>query len=155
MLGAGNSLTSLTDLDGHLWNATIQLFEAVKFMHDHNVAHMDLKPDNILIPSTYGRLTIVDFGLSVRLRKKTQLQGYVGTKGYIAPEVGKTRFSPIRADLWSVGKVVKELCMLCRPSASRDWLLDISEQLLNDDPSKRPMMLEVLEWMLKLDASKT
>ena len=155
MLAVGNSLTSLRDLDRHLWSLTTQLFEGVKFMHDHNVAHMDLKPANILIPSTYGRLTIVDFGLSVRLRKKTQLfQGYAGTKGYVAPEVGETKFSPIRADLWSVGKVVKELCMLCRPSTSRDWLLALSEQqLLNDDPSKRPMMSEVLEWMLNLDVS--
>jgi serine/threonine protein kinase len=126
-------------------------------MHDNNVAHMDLKPANILVPSTYGRLTIVDFGLSVRLRNKTELLlGYAGTEGYIAPEVGKTRFSPIRADLWSVGKVVMELCMLCRPSTSRDWLLVLSEQqLLNDDPSKRPMMSEVLERMLNFDAFKT
>ena len=63
MLAAGNCLTSLTKLDEHLWSLTTQLLEAVKFMHDHNVAHMDLKPANILIPSTYGRLTIVDFGL--------------------------------------------------------------------------------------------
>jgi len=157
MPAAGNRLTSLTDLDGHLWSLTTQLFEAVKLMHDHNVAHMDLKPANVLVPSSNGRLTIVDFGTSVRLGNKTQLlQGYAGTEGYIAPEVGKTTYSPIRADLWSVGKVVKELCMLCRPSTSRDWLLVLSEQqLLNDDPSKRPMMSEVLEWMSDLDASKT
>ena len=157
MPAAGNRLTSLTDLDERLWSLTTQLFEAVKFMHDNNVAHMDLKPANILVPSTYGRLTIVDFGLSVRLRNKAQLlQGYAGTKGYIAPEVGETKFSPICADLWSVGKVVKELCTLCRPSASRDWLLVLSEQqLLNDDPSKRPMMSEVLESMSNLDASIT
>jgi serine/threonine protein kinase len=157
MLAAGNRLTSLTDLDIHLWSLTTQLFEAVEFMHANNVAHMDLKPSNILIPSAYGRLTIVDFGLSLRLRSKSHLfQGYAGTEGYIAPEVGKTKFSPIRADLWSIGKVVKELCMRCRPSASRVWLLALSEQeLLNDDPSKRPMMSEVLERMLNFDASKT
>jgi serine/threonine protein kinase len=156
MPAAGDSLTSLTDLDARLWSLTIQLFEGVQFMHDHNVAHMDLKPDNILVPSTYGRLTIVDFGLSVRLRNKAELlQGRAGTEGYIAPEVGNTKFSPIRADLWSVGKVVKELCMLCRPSASRDRLSSVSELLLNDDPSKRPMMSEVLGWMLNRDASET
>lgn len=30
--------------------------------------------------------------------------------------------------------------MLCRPSTSRDWLLVLSEQLLDDDLRKRPMM---------------
>jgi serine/threonine protein kinase len=155
MPAAGNRLTSLTELDKHLWSLTIQLFESVKFMHDNNVAHMDFKPGNILIPSAYGRLTIVDFGLSIRLRNETQLcRGFAGTEGYIAPEVGKTKlYSPIRADLWSVGKVVQELCMLCSPSTSRDWLLDLSKQeLLNDDPSKRPMMSDVLERMSNFDA---
>ena len=156
MEAVGNRLTSLTDLDRHLWSVTTQLFEGVKFMHDNDVAHMDLKPANILIPSAYGRLTIVDFGLSVRLKRRNQLlQGHAGTKGYIAPEVGDTKFSPIRADLWSVGKVVKELCMLCRPSISRDWLLVLSEQqLLNDDPTKRPTMSEVLEMMSNFEPSK-
>ena len=50
MLVAGNYLPDLNDLDTHLWPLSIQLFEAVKFMHDHNIAHMDLKPSNLLIP---------------------------------------------------------------------------------------------------------
>lgn len=150
---AGNSLTSLNDPDAHLWSLSTQLFEAVKFMHDHNVAHLDLKPSNILVPSDYGRLTVVDFGVSFQLRHAAQLlQGRAGTEGYIAPEVGRMKFSPIRADLWSTGKIVQELCMLCRPSLSRDWLLALSKQLLDDDPCKRPMMTEVLQRMLSYDA---
>ncbi|KAF8963443.1 kinase-like domain-containing protein [Flammula alnicola] len=153
MPAAGNRLTQLIDLDTHLWSLMKQLFEAVKFMHDHNVAHLDLKPSNILIPSEYGRLTIIDFGVSVRLRNAAQLlQGRAGTEGYIAPEVdGRTKFSPIRADLWSTGKIVQELCMLCRPSRSRGDLLALSKQLLDDDPDKRPMMSEALQWMLNHD----
>ena len=34
---AGNYLTDLNDLDTHLWSLSTQLFEAVKFMHDHNM----------------------------------------------------------------------------------------------------------------------
>ena len=71
---------------------------------------------------------------------------------HIAPEVGHTKFRPMRADLWSVGKVIQELCMLCRPSPARDWLLSVSKQLLNKDPNKRPMMSEVLQRMPKFDA---
>jgi serine/threonine protein kinase len=152
---AGGHLTSLVDLNTHLWSLTRQLFEAVEFMHNHSVAHLDLKPANILVPKTYGWLTIIDFGSSVRLSHKKQLlQGCVGTQGYMAPEVGHRKFSPIRADLWSVGQVVKELCMLCRPSAYRTRLSDLSKRLLNDNPSKRPLMSEVLEQMLKPDASE-
>ena len=43
--------------------------------------------------------------------------------------------------------------MLCRPSTYRDRLSVLSALLLNTNPSKRPMMSEVLEWMLNLDAS--
>lgn len=114
-----------------------QLFEAVKFMHDHNVAHMDLKPDNILVPSKYGRLIIIDFSASARLGNTASLlQGRAGTEGYAAPEVdGYTRLSPIRADLWSTGKVVKELCMLCPPSLARNNLLELNKRLLSDIPA--------------------
>ena len=42
-------------------------------MHDSSVTHMNLKPVNVLVPPTYGRPTMVDFCLSVRLRNKTHL----------------------------------------------------------------------------------
>ncbi|KAG5650424.1 hypothetical protein H0H81_012315 [Sphagnurus paluster] len=158
MPSAGNRLTKLDDKDTFLWPVMKQLFEAVKFMHDNCVAHMDLKPSNLLIPSEYGTLTVIDFGVSVRVKKLEQLfqsKSRVGTEGYIAPEVGRTKFSPIRADLWSVGKVVEEFCILCRPSASRDWLLGLSKRLLDDDFKKRPMMTEVLQEMLNYGVVET
>ncbi|OBZ65087.1 hypothetical protein A0H81_14925 [Grifola frondosa] len=71
-------------------------------------------------------------------------KGYTGTKGYIAPEVGKGAFSPIRADLWSCGKVIEELCSRCQPSDARERLLAISNQLTHQDPKKRPTISEVL-----------
>ncbi|KAF8159504.1 kinase-like domain-containing protein [Crassisporium funariophilum] len=135
-----------------------QLFEAVGFIHDHCVAHMDLKPSTLLIPSEYGTLTVVDFGVSVRVKTPGQLfqsKGRVGTEGYIAPEVGRTKFSPIRADLWSTGKVVEEFRMPCRPSPSRDWLLALSKELLDNDFNKRPMMSEVLQKMLNYGIVET
>jgi hypothetical protein len=52
MPAAGNCLTSLTELDKHLYSLTIQLFESVKFMHDNNVTHMDLKPADVS-PSSF------------------------------------------------------------------------------------------------------
>ena len=67
--------------------------------------------------SDYGR---PNFGVSVRLEIQIQLpQGHAEREGYLSPEVGRMKFSPIRADLWSVGKVLQDLCLLCRPSTSR------------------------------------
>ncbi|KAG2123457.1 hypothetical protein DEU56DRAFT_893632 [Suillus clintonianus] len=145
---SGAHLTSLTNPSAHLWSVAKQLFEAVDFMHQHGVAHMDLKPKNILIPVDGGRLTVIDFNRSLRVKGvEHKFRGTAGTPEYIAPEVaaGKGNFSAIRADLWSCGKTLEELCNKCRPSTDRDTLLEISSQLMDEDPKKRPMMTEVLD----------
>jgi len=143
---AGGWLTSLKRPSLHLRSTSQQLFEAVKFMHDHGVAHLDLKPQNVIIPPNYGPLTIIDFSLAVRMKNSRHVYtGLAGTEGYMAPEVGKTSYNPIRADLWSCGKVIEELCALCGPSPTRMQLLEIAGLLLDDDPEKRPTMREVLQ----------
>ncbi|OAX31343.1 kinase-like protein, partial [Rhizopogon vinicolor AM-OR11-026] len=84
-----------------------QLFETINFMHQHVVAHMDLKPQNILIPRTGGRLSIIDFNRSLRVKGVGhKFRSIVGTTGYITPEVaaGDSLCSAVRADLWSCGK---------------------------------------------------
>lgn len=118
-----------------------QLVEAVAFMHKHNVAHLDLKPSNILVDRTCGQLWIIDFGISTQVKNIDEMcAGFVGTKGYTAPEVGRESYSPIRADLWSCGNVIRELCQLCKPSRQRNALLEASRELMNEDPLKRPEM---------------
>lgn len=65
---AGGWLTGLENPDAHLWSVAKQLFEAVDFMHQQGVVHMDLKPQNILIPRDGGRLSIIDFNTSLRVK---------------------------------------------------------------------------------------
>ena len=145
---AGSWLTSLKKPNARLWSVAKQLFEAVDFMHQHGVAHMDLKPQNILIPLDGGRLSIIDFGRSLRVKGVGhKFHGIVGTTGYIAPEVasGDGLYSAIRADLWSCGKTLEELCNKCQRSVDRDTLLEISRQLMDEDPGRRPMMSDILD----------
>ncbi|KAG1789319.1 kinase-like domain-containing protein [Suillus plorans] len=144
---AGGHLTSLSNAGAHLWPVAEQLFKAVDFMHEHGVAHLDLKPPNILLPADGGRLSIIDFNRSVRVKgTETMFRGIVGTTGYLAPEVaaGQGLYSAIRADLWSCGKTLEELCSLCSPSRDRNALLEIARELMNEDPRQRPMMSDVL-----------
>ncbi|KAL6305065.1 kinase-like domain-containing protein [Sparassis latifolia] len=120
-------------------------------MHDHGVAHMDLKPGNIVIPPVYGKLSIIDFSIAERVKGPGhKLMGYVGTRGYAAPEVGRAAYCPIRADLWSCGKVIQELCEDVKPSFARTWLREVSKRLMDNDPDKRPMMAEILEAMSRV-----
>ncbi|KAF8554810.1 kinase-like protein, partial [Imleria badia] len=85
-----------------------QLVEGVAFMHEHNVAHMDLKPQNVIVPVEGGHLSIIDFSVSSRVPgPDTTYSGVVGTEDYIAPEVHKGNYKPMLADLWSCGKTLE------------------------------------------------
>ncbi|KAI6013006.1 kinase domain-containing protein, partial [Pisolithus marmoratus] len=65
-----------------------QLVEGVAFMHAQLVVHMDLKPENIIIPLQGGHLSIIDFSSSILLKsEKQKFHGISGTTGYITPEV--------------------------------------------------------------------
>ena len=145
---AGGWLTSLSKPDEQLWSVALQLVEAVAFMHEHNVAHMDLKPQNVIIPAEGGRLSIIDFTFSIRVGDPdARYSGVVGTEGYIAPEVQEGEYKPMVADLWSCGRTLDELCACCRPSEDQTMLLEIARQLLNRDPEARPQMSTILEQM--------
>ncbi|KAI9567265.1 kinase-like domain-containing protein, partial [Boletus coccyginus] len=115
-------------------------------MHKHNIAHMDLKPSNIIIPPEGGRLSVIDFSVSIPVRNPDAThRGVVGTENYIAPEVLEGRYKPILADLWSCGRTLEELCVGCRPSEDCATLLRISRQLMERDPEARPKVSTVLE----------
>ncbi|KAI9569290.1 kinase-like domain-containing protein [Boletus coccyginus] len=145
---AGGWLTSLKSRNEHLWSVALQLVEAVAFMHEHNVAHMDLKPHNIIIPPDGGRLSIIDFSISIHVHSAdATYRGIVGTEDYVAPEVHEGQYKPMLADLWSCGRTLKEFCAGCYPSADCATLLQISRQLMHRDPGARPKMYTVLEWM--------
>ncbi|KAI6012997.1 kinase-like domain-containing protein [Pisolithus marmoratus] len=146
---AGARLTSLERPNEHLWSAAIQLVEGVAFMHAQLVAHMDLKPENIIIPPQGGRLSIIDFSSSILLKsEKRKFRGIAGTTGYIAPEVERgDAYQPIQADLWSCGRTLEVLCSICKPSSDRDFLLGVAAELMSEDPDHRPVMSKVQEWI--------
>nr|XP_032628687.1 serine/threonine-protein kinase 17A-like [Chelonoidis abingdonii] len=66
-----------------------QILRGVGFLHQHNVVHLDLKPQNILLTSSspLGDIRIVDFGLSRRVDAVREVREILGTPEYVAPEV--------------------------------------------------------------------
>lgn len=68
-----------------------------------NIAHRDLKDQNILI--TYeGNVKIIDFGLSKNFNK-FQMATITGTPLFMAPEVLSQKYTN-KCDLWSLGILV-------------------------------------------------
>ena len=91
--------------DNDVWDILRQIIRGLKYLHDNNIIHGDLKPQNILV-SLVGFIKIADFGLSKMIdESKDELQkGFVGTPAFMAPEVcAGESFNGKIADLYSVG----------------------------------------------------
>lgn len=71
-----------------------QIARAVKFLHDRNIAHMDIKPENILVTHelcSSGELRyvlkLIDFAFATRSAQHCMCVASCGTRGYVAPEM--------------------------------------------------------------------
>ena len=81
-----------------------ELLKVLAMCHARNVAHLDIKLENILIDEA-DNIVLTDFGMSVTTRTHKNQHG---TPMYMAPEVFSPYFEnheydPYNADLWSVG----------------------------------------------------
>lgn len=87
-----------------------RILEGLKFLQQQGVMHRDIKPGNILVKGDAEKLKICDFGLSAR--STAVERGFVGTKGYMAPEVvmGGMKHTCAVA-MWSVGCIMVELVL--------------------------------------------
>ncbi|KAF7709871.1 serine/threonine-protein kinase 17B [Silurus meridionalis] len=108
--------------EGQIVRLIRQILEGVNLLHQTNVVHLDLKPQNILLTSLnpLGDIKIVDFGLARRLGSVGELREIVGTPEYVAPEI--LNYEPITTatDLWSVGVITYMLITGESPFAGED-----------------------------------
>lgn len=108
--GAMSELRSLLTME--------QLLSAVAYMHSKGIAHLDIKPGNVMsrealserVPTTWK---LLDFGLSIQLESSVYDCSYSssrGTVGYMPPEMyDGQQFSPGYCDVWSLGVLFLEL----------------------------------------------
>uniref|UniRef100_A0A8B9RJA8 non-specific serine/threonine protein kinase n=1 Tax=Astyanax mexicanus TaxID=7994 RepID=A0A8B9RJA8_ASTMX len=84
-----------------------QLVSAMVYLHQQDIAHRDLKPDNILLTAD-NQIKLTDFGLACFSKGSTELSdSSVGTMIYAAPEVlGCKSYDPKKSDVWSLGIVL-------------------------------------------------
>lgn len=141
----------------------------MKHIHDRKIIHRDIKAQNIFLMASDNSIRLGDFGVA-RILDYTAAQAktQVGTPYYIAPEILKGRAYTHKADIWSMGILLYELCALDVPikaanlhdlykrimSFSRVPALprqysknmkDLIESMLNVDASKRPSVNDLLD----------
>ncbi|UJR33357.1 hypothetical protein I4U23_020805 [Adineta vaga] len=88
-------------------HVTKQVLEAVAFLHDNKIVHLDIKPQNILLmekwPST--QIKLCDFGLS-RVLTNQRLLEMSGTTDFLAPEVVNYEPLTCATDMWNIGVLI-------------------------------------------------
>mmetsp|Transcript_2854 Transcript_2854/g.4054 ORF Transcript_2854/g.4054 Transcript_2854/m.4054 type:complete len:125 (-) Transcript_2854:412-786(-) len=88
-------------------------------MHSKNIFHRDLKPENSLLktkPRTSYDLEvkIIDFGLS-KCMVEPVARSFLGTRGYLAPEMLQRRDYSRAVDTWALGVIAFVLLCGCLP----------------------------------------
>jgi serine/threonine protein kinase len=77
----------------------VRLAEALRHLHDHGLAHRDVKPANVIFVG--GKAKLADIGLVAIRGQRT----FVGTEGFVPPEGPGSA----QADVYSLGKVLYEI----------------------------------------------
>ncbi len=113
---------------GRFLELALALAGTLAELHRHNLIHKDINPNNILVNSKTGAVTLLDFGISSRVRSEQQSlqQPHLleGTIAYMSPEqTGRmNRDLDYRSDFYSLGITFYEMLTGHLPFDSPDPL---------------------------------
>eukprot|EP00735_Rhodelphis_limneticus_P003810 TRINITY_DN15331_c0_g1::TRINITY_DN15331_c0_g1_i1::g.22718::m.22718 TRINITY_DN15331_c0_g1::TRINITY_DN15331_c0_g1_i1::g.22718 ORF type:complete len:758 (+),score=47.65,sp/F4JBP3/ATG1B_ARATH/46.86/2e-80,Pkinase/PF00069.20/9.6e-77,Pkinase_Tyr/PF07714.12/1.2e-47,DUF3543/PF12063.3/1.9e-09,Kdo/PF06293.9/7.9e-05,APH/PF01636.18/4.4e+02,APH/PF01636.18/0.2,MIT/PF04212.13/1.3e+03,MIT/PF04212.13/0.49,Kinase-like/PF14531.1/1.8e+03,Kinase-like/PF14531.1/0.28,ABC1/PF03109.11/0.34,DUF605/PF04652.11/11 TRINITY_DN len=88
-----------------------QLSSGLEVLHNQNVIHRDLKPQNLLLcgDEDAPTLKLADFGFARYFEPQKMMETLCGSPLYMAPEVLSHNKYDAKADLWSVGVILYEM----------------------------------------------
>jgi len=128
----------------------VQIAHGLAAAHSKDIAHRDLKPDNVFITRD-GRVKILDFGLAKTVQKAeavragdasgdmtalapaTEVGAVLGTVGYMSPEQVRGTAVDCRTDIFSFGAVFYEMLTGVR-AFKRDTAAETMTAILHEDP---------------------
>ena len=156
-----------------------KILEGVRALHNANICHRDLNPENILLDENYNP-KITDFYISCM--NMNNLQGHAGTKSYTAPEVlANQPYDGILADIFSLGQLLFNLVtgqfgfksstpnddfygLIMAQNLDHYWQLianhnlsqefkDLFIRMVNPNPAQRPTINQILNdaWMQEIN----
>jgi serine/threonine protein kinase len=106
-----------------------QLVLGLRYVHNQEVAHRDLKPLNLLLDAQ-GTLKISDFGLSQMQTETGLMTTMCGTPHFVAPDIlSKQPYNGMKADIWSCGIILYVMLTGSVPFDDPDLKLHVYEGL--------------------------
>jgi eukaryotic-like serine/threonine-protein kinase len=140
---------------------TIQVLEALEYIHAHGVVHRDLKPENIMVDEQ-DNIKLIDFGIAgdtaARRLTYANITAALGTPNYISPEQVKGKRGDGRSDIYSMGVILYEMLTGKLPFSGPTPLAAMNDRLLNHptppsvaDPAISPQLQEVLYRAMERD----
>ncbi|WP_084772561.1 serine/threonine-protein kinase [Nonomuraea candida] len=149
------------------------LCQALVDIHAAGVIHRDLKPSNVMMVG--GEPLVIDFGIAhlVDAARLTQTGMFVGTPGYLAPEIIRNSQITQAADVHALASTVffaatglppfgtgtfEAICFNTMEGRSQidrapGWLRDWLSRAMQVDPAARPGARELLRMARALDPS--
>lgn len=83
-----------------------QILETIQYIHENNITHRDMKPENLLIDAK-GNIKLTDFGLSRYIPANNLVDTPCGSPCYASPECISGRpYNGLTTDVWSTGVIV-------------------------------------------------
>ncbi len=147
----GQLLRTILNAEGRLpidraVKLTLEICDALDYMHKHGVVHRDLKPENIMVDAE-DRIKLIDFGIAMKedARRLTYAgpSPILGTPDYISPEQVKGQRGDQRSDIYALGVMLYEMLTGQPPFSGPNPLAVMNERVLNDPKPARKLRPEI------------
>lgn len=88
---------------------------ALRILHERNLVHRDVKPENIMIDNS-GRVVLIDLNTSRKISTASKDTVIMGTVGYASPEQLGLSQSDTRTDIYAAGVLLNVMLTGKHPS---------------------------------------
>jgi serine/threonine-protein kinase/endoribonuclease IRE1 len=138
----GNLMTAVID---DPLNCISQLTSAVCFLHDKNIQHRDIKPQNILWKKTADGIVLIlsDFDLSKLSEEPSSHKVKCGTRGWSAPELWGQNIRSTAVDIFSLGCVFHFILTEGHPFGAISDPKECQDNIMS--PEYKPTLVELYE----------